>query len=101
MARLSRSSRSRFSARTLPWALAGQAALVLRDHWRSVSPADRARLAELVKQSKGRPMHLTPQQRQEVTNIIKRADIPGLGRDLAPIATRQKGRRRVGVLGRR
>ncbi len=98
MSRFTRSHRSRnrsVGSRTLPWVLVGQAAVVLRDHWKRVSPADRARLAELVKASKGRPMHLTPQQRTEISNIVKRADIPGLGRDLAPLAGRHAGRRRA------
>lgn len=96
MARLTRSSRHRsLSARVLPWTVFAQGAMVLRDHWKRISPADRARLTELLKASRGRPMHLTPQQRTELTNIVKRADLPGLGRDLAPIAGRQTGRRRT------
>ncbi|MDO9355869.1 MAG: hypothetical protein Q7T55_19380, partial [Solirubrobacteraceae bacterium] len=84
MARLTRSSRSHsaLGGRALPLMLLGQAAVVLRDHWKRISAADRARLAGLLKASKGRPANLTPQQRTELAAIIKRADIAGLGRDL-------------------
>lgn len=96
MARLSRLSRTR-SPRVLPWVLLGQAAIVLKDHWQAISSKDRARLAELLKASKGRPLHLTPQQRSELSAILRRADIPGLGRDLAPIASRRALNRRKGL----
>ena len=106
MARLSRHTRSvgrskpkSATARTFHFMLLGQAVVVLRDHWQSIPAADRARLTELVKASKGRPMHLTPQQRTELTAIVKRADIPGLSRDLAPLAARRNMRR--GPLRRR
>lgn len=97
MARLSRLTRSRHSSRVLPWVLLAQAASVLRDHWQGLSTKDRARLAELLRASRGRPLNLTPQQRNELTAILRRADIPGLGRDLAPIASRRKLNRRKGL----
>lgn len=77
------------------WALLGQAAIVLRDHWQQVPAHDRARLAELLKASKGRPANLTPKQRDELTAILRRFDVMKLGRDLAPIATRQVAVNRV------
>lgn len=105
MARLSRNARfvgrskASTTARTFHFVLLGQAVVVLRDHWQSVSAADRARLATLVKASRGRPMHLTPQQRNELAAIVRRVDLPGLSRDLAPLAARQATRR--GPLRRR
>ena len=75
--------------KTLPIVLLGQAAVVLRDHWRNIPARDRARLAELLKASKGRPGNLTPQQRTELGTIVKRANISGLGRDLAPLASKR------------
>lgn len=97
MARLSRKTRSQTTfgaARALPWLMLGQAAVVLRDHWNRVSPDDRARLAHLLKASKGRPMNLTPHQREELTAILKRLDVMGLSRDVAPIVTRRVTGRR-------
>lgn len=104
MARLSRYSRTvgRSStrspaSRTLPFLLLGQAAIILRDHWRNLPAADRDRLAELLKASGGRPMNLTPQQRTELSNIVKRSNIPALARDLTPLASRRATHRRVGL----
>jgi hypothetical protein len=105
MARLSRHARSispskrSTTARTFHFMLLGQAVVVLRDHWQSIPAADRARLTELVKASRGRPMHLTPHQRSELSAIVKRVDLPGLSRDLAPLAARRATRR--GPLRRR
>lgn len=67
----------------------GQAAMVARDHWQKMDAADRQRATELVKQSKLRPSGLTPDQRKELTDIVKRADLKRLGRDLAPVAARR------------
>lgn len=106
MARLSRHARSvgrprsAVTSRTLPFLLLGQAAFILRDHWRSLPGADRDRLAQLLKASGGRPMNLTPQQRTELANIVKRSDIPALARDLTPLASRRPSARR-GPLRRR
>ena len=97
MARLSRKTRSENTfgpARALPWLMLGQAAVVLRDHWGRVSPEDRSRLAQLLKASKGRPMNLTPRQRDELTGILKRLDVMGLSRDVAPIVARRAAGRR-------
>lgn len=106
MARLSRHSRSvgrsgsPVTSRTLPFLLLGQAAMILRDHWRSLPASDRERLAQLLKASGGRPMNLTPHQRTELSNIVKRSNITGLARDLSPLASRRVGGRR-GPLRRR
>lgn len=107
MARLSRHSRSvarsrsTVTSRTLPFLLLGQAAIILRDHWRTLPAADRDRLAQLLKASGGRPMHLTPQQRTELSNIVKRANIPALARDLTPLAATRRATARRGPLRRR
>lgn len=75
-------------AKPVKLALFGQAAIVLRDHWQQIPAADRARLTELLKASKGRPGKLTPRQRDELAAIVKRVDVMAISRDLAPIATR-------------
>ena len=102
MSRLSGSSRSRsgarartLSGRTAQWTLLNQAAAVLRDGGGRPSAADRARLTFLLKASRGRPMHLTPQQRTEVAAILARTGALSLERELAPGAGRQAARRRA------
>lgn len=76
-------------AKPIRWALFAQAAVVLRDHWQQIPAHERDRLAELLKASKGRPGNLTPGQRDELTSIVKAIDLIAIGRDLAPIATKQ------------
>lgn len=107
MARLSRHSRfvgrsshGPLSSRTLPFLLLGQAAIILRDHWRTLPAADRDRLAQLLKASGGRPMNLTPSQRAEIASIVKRANIPALARDLTPLAATRRAAGRRGPLRR-
>lgn len=84
-----RKSGKGLAAKPIKWALFGQAAIVLRDHWQQVPVHDRERLTELLKASKGRPSALTPKQRDELSAIVRRFDVKSLGRDLAPIATKQ------------
>jgi len=87
------------SRRAIPWMLLGQAALIVRDHWRDLPEVDRARVTELAKKSKGRPTGLTAAERSELSEIARRADLKKLGRDLGPLAAKRalagKGLRRV------
>lgn len=74
--------------------------MILRDHWRTLPAADRDRLGQLLKASGGRPMNLTPQQRAEIADIVKRANIPALARDLTPLAATRRVTGRRGPLRR-
>ena len=68
--------------------------MVAKDHWEALKPADRAELARILKASGGRPGNLSPRDRNELREIVRRLDLGRLGRDLAPLASKHRGRRR-------
>jgi hypothetical protein len=68
-----------------PWGwilLLGQALFITRQHWRNASPADRARLTELLRRSKGRPNALSAAERQEALDLARGLRPGKLARDL-------------------
>jgi hypothetical protein len=80
--------------RRVPWMVAFEAALLMRQHWRQLPPHDRARMAELARRSGGRWARLTPDERADFRRIAKNLDLLGLGRELLPFGRRLRGHRR-------
>jgi hypothetical protein len=71
--------------RALPWALLLQIAMVMRDRWRRLSAKDRARVAELLRESQGRAGNLNSRQRDELRKLVRKLDLKGAAKDLAPL----------------
>lgn len=71
----------------------GQAALVVRNHWNETPQESRARLAELVKRSGGRPSSLSEAERRELSAHVRALRLGQLGGKLAASAG-GRGRRR-------
>ncbi|HEX4109303.1 MAG TPA: hypothetical protein VHX88_14295 [Solirubrobacteraceae bacterium] len=78
--------------RALPWAVMLSAAVVARDHWLTLEEKDRARMLELMRDSRGWPGNLTSREREELSHIARQIDLLGMGRDVA--FSRRRGRRR-------
>ena len=53
--------------RKVPWIVVFEAAMMMRQRWKTLPPADRARLVELARTSTGRPYKLT---RQDLITIL-------------------------------
>jgi hypothetical protein len=83
----------RMVRRRVPWIVVFEAAMLMRQRWRTLPPGDRARLTELARKSQGRPNKLTREERAEFRRIARGLDLFGLARDLAPMG-RQLRRRR-------
>jgi hypothetical protein len=79
-------------AKALPWAVLLQAGTVLGKRWRSLSANDRARLAQLTRESKGRLGTLSAKERRELRKLVGKLDLKGMSRELLPLA--RGGRRR-------
>jgi hypothetical protein len=80
--------------RRIPWVIVFEAAMLARDRWKRLPPADRSRLAALARKSRGRPGALTPAERAEFRRIAAGLDLLGLARDLMPFGRRLRGRGR-------
>jgi hypothetical protein len=79
--------------RRIPWLVVFEAAMMARERWKRLPADDRARLAELARKSRGKPMALTRDERAEFRRIAAGLDLPGMARDFVPLG-RRLGRRR-------
>ena len=80
--------------RAMPWLMVFELAMTLRKHWRRLEPADRARLAELMRRSQGRPNRLTAAERADVRRLVAKLEPGQIARSVVPIGRRAvKGRR--------
>jgi hypothetical protein len=80
----------------LPWIAIVQAGVAIGRRWRALSAKDRARLARLLRDSRGSVGNLSVRQRLELRALVRKLDLGGLGRELLPLARggRVQGRRR-------
>jgi hypothetical protein len=90
----SRAKTARDRVKTLPWAAALQAGIVLRGRWKRLSEKDRQRLVRLMRQSRGRLRNLSGKERDELRRLAGKADVKGMGRDLLALRRGRRGRKR-------
>jgi hypothetical protein len=79
--------------RALPWALLLQAALLIGRRWRALSAKDRARLALLLRHSRGRVGNLSVRERLELRRLIGKLQLRGLAGELVALGRRGGSRR--------
>jgi hypothetical protein len=75
----------------LPWLVLLQASVVLGKRWSALSAKERARLASLVRQSRGRVGNLSDKERLELRKLSRKLDLRGAGGELLPLF---RGRRK-------
>jgi hypothetical protein len=76
--------------RALPWLVVLDIALILRDRWERLGPADRRRLGEIVR--KGRSV--SERDKADLRRIVRKLELVDAGRQLAPIVGRRRRRGR-------
>jgi hypothetical protein len=81
-------------AKALPWAMLLQAGAVLGKRWRSLSAKDRAHLARLTRESKGRLGNLSAKERRELRKLVGKLDFKGMSRELLPLVRGGRKRKR-------
>jgi hypothetical protein len=80
--------------KALPWATLARGGFVVGRRWRTLSEKERSRLAELVRESRGRPSNLGAKQRRELRGLVDKLDPKRLGRELLPLIGKSRGGRR-------
>jgi hypothetical protein len=83
-------ARRRATRRAVPlmWAfLVAEALTTTRRHFAGIDPKARARAAELVRKSKGRPSNLTAHEKTELRRVVGEMDLWQLSKDLAAVAS--------------
>jgi hypothetical protein len=78
--------------KALPWLTVLQVGVLVSRRWNALSQKDRARLAQLVRQSRGRVGNLSVKERYELRKLASKLDVGGVGRELVALA--RGGRRR-------
>ncbi|MGI9098374.1 MAG: hypothetical protein ACR2H2_07760 [Solirubrobacteraceae bacterium] len=82
--------------RAVPWIIVFELAMTMRKHWQRLDTHDRARLAELLKKSQGRPTRLSARERADVRRLVAKLEPGAFARSVVPIGRKavMKGRRR-------
>ena len=81
--------------RALPWAAMLQVGVVVGRRIGELPDKDRARLAVLVRKSKGWPGGLATKEREELRRLIGKLDAKSMSRELLPlIGGSRRGRKR-------
>jgi hypothetical protein len=92
IAAVSKSKLDRVKA--LPWVMLLQVGAVVGRRWNALSQKDRARMTQLVRESRGRVGNLSVRERYELRRLARKLDIGGVGRDLLPLLRGGRGKRR-------
>jgi hypothetical protein len=80
-------------AKAVPWAVLLRGGVIVGQRWASLSAKERARLSQLVRESRGRLDNLTAKQRTELRKLVGKLDVKGMTRELLPLV---RGGRRTG-----
>ncbi len=96
---MSRRSESRSlvksTAGALPWLTLARVAMIISRRWNALSAKERASLAQLVGESRGRASNLSGKQRSELRKLAGKLDLKGMGRELMALrGGGKRGRRR-------
>jgi hypothetical protein len=92
-------ARGRWLSRGLLLLTLAEVAVLFKEHLDRLSPKERQRLVEIVKESKGRPRNVSDREREEIKKMIDKIGPAELARGVAGKATGLGGGR--GRFGRR
>jgi hypothetical protein len=81
--------------KAVPWAVLLQVGVILGRRWTALSAKERARLAEIVRSSRGRVGNLSLKERLELRKLARKLDIKGMGNELRPLLrSKRRSKRR-------
>jgi hypothetical protein len=87
-------SKLKRGARAVPWAALVQGTVIVGRRWAALSAKERARLTELVRESRGRVSNLSGRERLELRKLARKLDLRGMGRELMVLKRVKRSRRR-------
>jgi len=82
--------------RAIPWLLLFEVGRGMHSHvMDTLSPAERQRIAEILRNSHGNPNRISAREREELRRLGDKLDFRRLGRDLVPrvVASQRRKRR--------
>jgi hypothetical protein len=86
-------SKLKTGVEAVPWALLLRGGMIVGKRWNALSAKERGRLAQLVRESRGRVSNLSVKQRLELRKLARKLDLKGIGRELMPLVRGRRGRR--------
>lgn len=86
-------SRLKSAAGAVPWLAVVRGAMIVSKRWNALSGRERVRLAELVRESRGRASNLSVKQRLELRKLAGKLDLKGMARELSSLWRGGRGRR--------
>lgn len=87
-------SKLKRGAKAVPWAALLQGTVIVGRRWAALSAKERARLTELMRESRGRVSNLSAKERLELRKLAHKLDIRGMGRELVALRGVKRARRR-------
>jgi hypothetical protein len=87
-------SRLKSTVSAVPWLAVARGAMIVSKRWNSLSGKERVRLAELVRESRGRTGNLSVKQRLELRKLVGKLDLKGMIGELASVWRGGRGRRK-------
>ena len=88
-------SRVKRTAGAVPWTAVLSGVMIVGKRWSALSAKERARLSELIRESRGRVSNLSIKQRLELRKLARKLDLKGMGSELLPLVRGGKrGRKR-------
>jgi hypothetical protein len=73
---------------------AAQVAWTISEHWQAIPADQRDRLAQLLRETKGRPSNLSKSKRRELRKLVGQVNAPKLARNIADVVLLQRRLRR-------
>jgi hypothetical protein len=86
-------SRLKSTVGAVPWLVVARTAMIVSKRWNALSGKERARLAELVRESRGRVGNLSVKQRLELRRLAGKLDLKGMAGELSSLWRGRRGRR--------
>jgi hypothetical protein len=77
----------------LPWAVVLRGGVVVGKRWTALTGKERARLATLLRNWRGRTSNLSTRERAELRKLLRKLDLKNASRELMPLL-RGAGKRR-------
>jgi hypothetical protein len=87
-------SRLKSTVGAVPWLALARGGMILGKRWGALSSKERARFAELLRESRGRLSNLSVKQRLELRKLAGKLDLKGMSRELALLKRARSRRRR-------
>jgi hypothetical protein len=87
-------SRVKRTVGAVPWLAVARTAMIASRRWNALSGKERARLAELLRESRGRMSNLSVKQRLELRRLAGKLDLKGTAGELSSLWRGRSRRKR-------